>query len=130
MEIEYKGSTGDKDTMLLVGNLVCATDHLLENIISKPEQKKELLPVAYMLDKTRTEIMKKLNLPEEQWCLFKHLATARVIAQEVFKTGANETYIQSITEILVALFGEEYDTCGACKKDKGDINDRQTETIQ
>ena len=69
MEIEYKGSTGDKDTMLLVGNLVCATDHLLENIIAKPETKKELLPVAYMLDQTRTDIMKKLNLKEEQWCL-------------------------------------------------------------
>ena len=130
MEIEYKGSTGDKDAMLLVGNLVCATDHLLENIIAKPETKKELLPVAYMLDQTRTDIMKKLGLKEEQWCLFKHLASARVLAQEVFKTGANETYLQSITEILVALFGEEYDTCGACKKDKGETNDRQTETIQ
>lgn len=129
MEIEYKGSTGDKDTLLLVGNLVCATDHLLEQVVAQPENRKELLPIALMLDKSRTEIMKKLNLQEEQWCLFKHLATARVLAQEVFKTGANETYIQSITEILVALFGEEYDTCGACKKDKGETNDRKKKTL-
>lgn len=124
MAVEYKGSSPAKDKMLLVGHLGCTVDHLLEASISLPFQADDYLEMAKLVDEKRVEVMKTLDIPEQLWCVYKHLAIARVLSQELFKTGEvpTEEYVISLNEILVGLFGEDYEACATCRDDKGADN--------
>lgn len=118
----YKGSSPKKDQLLLVGNLVLATDHILEAAIAQPIDSEVLIERAKTIDKARVEFMGEFtkDLPEELWCVYKHLAAARVLAQELFKAGHEENLMISINEVLVNIFGSDYEACATCRDDKGE----------
>lgn len=118
----YKGSSPKKDQLLLVGNLVLAADHILEAAIARPIDSEVLIERAKSIDRARVEFMGEFtkDLPEELWCVYKHLAAARVLAQELFKAGHEENLMISINEVLVNIFGSDYEACATCRDDKGE----------
>lgn len=124
---EYNGSSPAKDKLLLVGNMACAVDHLLEASISQPFKADEYMRIAKEIDIHRTSIMKSVDIPEELWCVYKHLAMARVQAQELFKAGTapTEDFVILVNDCLVQLFGSDYEACATCRDDKGTDNGKE-----
>jgi len=118
----YKGSSPKKDRLLAVGHLVLATDHILETAIARPVESEAFIEKAKAIDRARVEFMGEFtkDLPEELWCVYKHLSAVRVLAQELFKAGHNEELMISINEVLVNTFGSDYEACATCRDDKGE----------